>query len=466
MPKLKIFVSYARVDEPLVRGLVEILRAGNFDPWFDHALLVGQNFGNQILEAIRDCDRFLYALTPESVASEWCRWEFAQAVRAGKPIVPVLMQAKTPIPEALKDVHYADLTQGTTVEDGARLTAGIHAAETIPPARVPLSPIPGDEPERPVESAAPTRLATEDRLIDEAYGLYREKRYVEARVLLLDCLLIDALNVEARKLLVLVEQYISTSFPEVAPPLPRVPAILPPPFEWSYIPTGQVTLEDAAARGGTRGGTYTVQAFTITKYPITNRQYRVFMDGKEGYRDPQWWDYSENAQQWRHKHVRPVQIKFFNYDYPCRYVSWYDATAFCRWLSNRSKLTIRLPSEQQWQRAAQGDDDRTFPWGNEPDATYCNILGSGVGGPTSVLRYPEGASPFGVVDLCGNVWEWCTNEWASGESRPFGDTMRALRGGSWDSPGYNARCGCRGRADPTTASEYYGFRIVCLNSDT
>ena len=75
----KIFISYAHVDQPRVRELVDILRAGGHDPWFDHRLVVGQPWQDQLLAAISTCDCFLYAMTPEAIASTWCQWEFAQA---------------------------------------------------------------------------------------------------------------------------------------------------------------------------------------------------------------------------------------------------------------------------------------------------------------------------------------------------------------------------------------------------
>lgn len=121
----RIFVSYARVDIYLVRQLVAILEAGGHEAWFDHRLLPGQDWKEQLRGGIHSCDAFVYALTPESIASEWCRWEFARAIEMGKPIIPVLFQANTNLPDLLSCTQYVDFSQGPTPEAAARLMNGL-----------------------------------------------------------------------------------------------------------------------------------------------------------------------------------------------------------------------------------------------------------------------------------------------------------------------------------------------------
>jgi len=243
---MKIFISYAHVDEYRVRELVDILRDSEFEPWFDQRLVVGRAWEEQILAAIQDCERFLYALTPESVQSRWCQWEFAQAVHAGKPIIPVLVQKMGTLPGVLAGIQYADFSNGPQPRAVAKLITGVMGAKVISPDGVPLLPASHDKPERPVETVKSSRKLG-DQLYEDAYSLFRQKHYVEALELLHDCLLIDENHVEAQKLLVLVERRL---------PLVPVTDILPPPFEWVEIPAGKVTLEDASRDGGTAGGEY------------------------------------------------------------------------------------------------------------------------------------------------------------------------------------------------------------------
>jgi formylglycine-generating enzyme required for sulfatase activity len=234
---------------------------------------------------------------------------------------------------------------------------------------------------------------------------------------------------------------------------------LQPPFEWCNVPAGYVAIEDASARGGTRGGRYRVEAFAIGKYPITNAQYDVFVDDRDGYVNPGWWDFSPEARQWRRDHTKPRGSAYEGHDLPCTNVSWYEAVAFCSWLAFKTGLDTMLPTEQQWQRAAQGDDNREYPWGDEFDPNRCN-QGNHVGQPTPVTRYPTGASPYGVTDMSGNVWEWCLNEWGTDSARLSGGGMRVVRGGSWGFYQSLARVTSRNWHDPSDWAVNQGFRIA------
>ena len=148
-------------------------------------------------------------------------------------------------------------------------------------------------------------------------------------------------------------------------------AILCPPFEWCPIPGGAVTIEDARHYGGSQGGRYQVDDLAIAKYPITNAQYKRFLDHPNGYTNHQWWEYSPEAAQWRRDHERPRPTAFEGPDLPRTRVSWFDSLAFCHWLSAEHNLhgapndlakgRIRLPTEQEWQRAAVGDSGRSYP---------------------------------------------------------------------------------------------------------
>lgn len=243
--------------------------------------------------------------------------------------------------------------------------------------------------------------------------------------------------------------------------LPRVEDVLPPPFAWCDIPAGRVTLEAGGYLRETT--TFDVPEFAITKYPITNAQYKVFVSAKDGYADPQWWDYSGDASQWRKANPRPQATAFPVDDHPRTNVSWYDAVAFCRWLTAKTGQQIALPTAQQWQRAAQGDDGRTYPWGNEFDVNKANTRESGIERTTPVTQYPRGASPFGVLDMSGNVWEWCLTAWYIEKTALDSIGGRCLRGGSWSDYRGSARLSFRNRNNPNEWGSHVGFRM-CLSS--
>jgi formylglycine-generating enzyme required for sulfatase activity len=185
----------------------------------------------------------------------------------------------------------------------------------------------------------------------------------------------------------------------------------------------------------------------------------VFIDDPDGYMISSWWRFSPEAEQWRRDRPKPCGPAFEGADLPCTKVSWYEAVAFCRWLSSKSGLEIMLPTEQQWQRAAQGDDGREYPWGDEFDPSRCNF-GNNVGGPTPVTKYPLGASPYGVMNMSGNTWEWCLNEWGADSTRLKGNGVRGVRGGSWGFYQNLARAAARNWHDPGDWAVNQSFRIA------
>jgi len=147
-------------------------------------------------------------------------------------------------------------------------------------------------------------------------------------------------------------------------------------------------------------------------------------------------------------------------------VSWYECVAYCLWLSDRTGEQIMLPTDAQWQYAAQGDDGRTFPWGNTWDCAHCNNSVKPCDDShktTPVTKYEgKGDSFFGVTDMAGNVWEWCL-----GDSNLFNNDInihseqRVLRGGSWGTGvTVGFRCVSRDRVTPRNGVNDGGFRFV------
>jgi len=249
--------------------------------------------------------------------------------------------------------------------------------------------------------------------------------------------------------------------------------MMPKPFDWITIPEGNVTLTKPLGylREGT---TYSVPTFEMAKYPITNAQFDRFINNPDGYEDTQWWDFSEDAQKWRTKNKQPQPRMFDGDTYPRVNVCWYEAIAFCLWLSAITGEKIMLPTEQQWQRAAQGDDGRIYPWGDRWDKSRCNNAmsvknwrGKEIGrskSTTPVTQYEgRGDSPFGVVDMAGNAWERCLTDYLTGKTDLLGANARIFRGCSWkhqDSDFF--RTVHRERDETSYSNNDVGFRIARL----
>lgn len=218
-----------------------------------------------------------------------------------------------------------------------------------------------------------------------------------------------------------------------------------PLLEWCDIPEGYVIIEKQKIF---------VPAFRMAKYPVTYGQFQAFIYAPDGYQNGEWWEGIA-----RREHTPEEQIWKID-NHPRENVNWYEAMAFARWLAFKTGLPITLPTESQWQRAAQGSDGREYPWGNEFDKDKCNTWESGIGRTTLVDKYPNGVSPFGVMDMSGNVWEWCLNEYRSSEVNIGSSTARGLRGGSWYFNRGFACAASRFVGEPGSPFDFIGFRLV------
>jgi formylglycine-generating enzyme required for sulfatase activity len=152
-------------------------------------------------------------------------------------------------------------------------------------------------------------------------------------------------------------------------------------------------------------------------------------------------------------------------DHPVTGVTWEQARHYCIWAGGD------LPTEAQWEKAARGTDGRIYPWGDTINCSLANYADCKIKDTTRVDRYPTGASPYGVLDMSGNVWEW-TLDWydagyyavspASNPTGPLTGQYKVLRGGSWLNGASYVRAAYRFTAQPDQPNEYFGFR--CVNS--
>jgi hypothetical protein len=193
-------------------------------------------------------------------------------------------------------------------------------------------------------------------------------------------------------------------------------------------------------------------AYRISRYPVTNRQWQAFVDDG-GYADERWWNVLS-------EHQEPMSPRWTEPTAPRVTVNWFEAMAYCRWLSVKLGGVVTLPTEAQWERAARGVDGRDYPWGNtwwprDTADAMCQI------GRTSLVgTYPENASPDGVEDMVGNVEELCLSEYDG----PPGGTIRrrVVRGSSWGSSrsDWFCRTDFRYMAWPADRRDFLGFRLV------
>ena len=231
--------------------------------------------------------------------------------------------------------------------------------------------------------------------------------------------------------------------------------------EMIFIPAGDFTMGSAIQSEEKPPHSVFLDAFFIDKYEVTNAQYKVCV--QSGSCTPP------------HERKSGQRSSYYNNssfaEYPVIYVDWEQAKTYCEWRGGR------LPTEAEWEKAARGVDGRKYPWGNQaPDCALANygsdelLADACVGDSSAVGSYPQGASPYGVLDMAGNVWEW-VQDWFRDDYYSSMDTWfnppgpdsgesRGLRGGGYTSERVTLRASYRGFMFPEITDEVIGFRCV------
>ena len=237
-----------------------------------------------------------------------------------------------------------------------------------------------------------------------------------------------------------------------------------PQIDWLPVsPGGEIEVEKQR---------FTVKPFYVAKYLITYPQFQAFLDAPDGFEDERWWqgfpkEYIKQA----------MSTAVAQYDnYPRDSVSWYQAVAFTRWLDTKYRehalfaqfaagdWQIRLPTEQEWQWMAQnGTDARRYPWGSWDEHPRANTTEAGIGDrSTAVGMYPHGIADCGALDVAGNLFEWCLNDYENPEiiDGYSNEERKVLRGGSFNSILNLAAASYRDGDDPNYGNSSCGFRLV------
>jgi formylglycine-generating enzyme required for sulfatase activity len=246
-----------------------------------------------------------------------------------------------------------------------------------------------------------------------------------------------------------------------------------PDIEWINVPAGAFlfgsdpTADPVAKDIETPQQRLELPSYSLSRYPITYRQYEAFVDS-DGYTNPAYW--SERGWQWKADKTCPTlawEDSYFRVaNQPVIGVSWYEMQAFCQWFSTQVGNEIRLPTEPEWEKAARGPEGLIYPYGNTFDASKGNTEPSGIGRPCAVGLFPHGASPYGVLDMSGNIFEWTTTRFRPYPYDPddgredltqYGS--RIFRGGAFAYDSVLARCAFRSHFYPYARYDWVGFRV-------
>lgn len=266
--------------------------------------------------------------------------------------------------------------------------------------------------------------------------------------------------------------------------------------EMVYIPPGEFLMGSKNGEGYPPENpqhTVYLDPYYIGKYEVTNREFLRFVE-ETGYItqvEKNGWGWVWVGKKWRRVRganwkapLGPGSSISDKMNHPVVQVSWFDAMAYCRWLSKVTGERYFLPTEAQWEKAARGTDGRRWPWGDEWDGTRLNFADKNTNCPwrdesvddgyrytAPVGNYPGGASPYGTMDMAGNVWEWCM-DWYEPEyyaisprinpTGPENGSSRVIRGGSWYAEKTGVRCAQRYHSHPAFGDAGTGFRVVKL----
>ncbi|MBI5649862.1 MAG: SUMF1/EgtB/PvdO family nonheme iron enzyme [Chloroflexi bacterium] len=219
-------------------------------------------------------------------------------------------------------------------------------------------------------------------------------------------------------------------------------------------------------------------AYRIGRYPVTNAEFARFVAAK-GYANQVYW--TQAGWDWKKDRAEPERYggDFDLPDHPVVGISWYEAVAYCNWLTETLRANgelapdqiIRLPTEAEWEKAARGEHGREYPWGDEFDSAKANTAESKIQHTTAVGQFsPAGDSPYGCADMAGNVWEWCGTKWvvdykiydADSKHREDleGKFPRVLRGGAFSFESNCVRAAFRRGDGPDFGGRFRGFRVV------
>ncbi|MBX3327429.1 MAG: SUMF1/EgtB/PvdO family nonheme iron enzyme [Nitrospira sp.] len=353
-----IFISYANEDRDRIRSLVEVLEAEGWSVFWDRTIPSGKTWREFIGKGLRDARCVMVAWSETSIESTWVQEEADEGRERGI-LHPVLIDDVRP-PLGFKYIQ------------GAKL-AGWNFRDPSPEFKRFLRDLEGTlGPPRPGESvSSPSGMQPQEQL--------RSQRRPAS----------------------------DTQPTPVSSEIKQVGAVTP--VDMVMVPKGPFLYGDDNTR------TVIDYDYWIDKYPVTNEKYRAFIKA-DGYKNQAYW--SPGGWKWKTSgaitgpgHLNELN-KVDKADHPVVGVSYYEAEAYAKWAGNR------LPTEQEWEKAARGKDGRKYPWGEEFDEGSCNHMSMGLLGAlsstfrsvtTPVTQYPNGVSPYGCYDMVGNVYEWCSS---------------------------------------------------------
>jgi formylglycine-generating enzyme required for sulfatase activity len=437
-----VFISYSKKDRNYARILADALLNRGFDVWFDAKIDYGDNWERAIFNAVDGCAAFVVIMSPDSYESVWVQRECHHAEKRQKPPFPLLLDGE--------EFPRYGLTQYVNVSDQKLPPDGFYErlAEYVPQKSARGAELVGEDESAAKPVAEAIQEESESRP-GRLFSLVTNRTITPEIQRWLDKIIDPATLPYERAQAGMELAKVNDPRRGTVLRMDRIPDI-----DWVKIPRGKFTYQSGIDKD--------LPDYYIARYPITYVQFQAFIDAANGYSNDEWWDGLAVRQ------TEPGDQSFKTVNLPRESVSWYDAVAYCRWLSARLSYTIRLPTDAEWEKAARGTDGRMYPWGDEYITGYANVNESTLDRSGHYLRqtlavgvYPQGASPYGVLDMTGNVWEWCANLYDDPDNDALDEIgPRILRGGSWYNNQQSGRTWFRVSGDADGRTALVGFRLA------
>ena len=472
----RFFITHSWKDIDFTRRLCDDLRTSGLDGFFDaYSIKPGDVVSAEISRGLEACDIYVPILSHAALKSPWCEEEINAAItlgklpgRNGRPrIIPVLVEdCQDEMPIFLRSRLYISFAGRYQDALNELLTKGFGVISKLPSSPMsemspPLSP-------QTIKSTPPIFLPLRTWIAvgGGALGIF-------VLCVLIVCFVAQFFAASAPTPTRIAQATATPTLPPGTPTstarftLTPVPALGIGSTQMSAdgavmvsVPAGESLMgSNDADRDGQDNEkpqhTVYLDAFWIDKYEVTNALYKKCVDTGKC-----------SAPSDTQSHTRSSYYGNSTYDnYPVIYVSWNDAKNFCVWAGKR------LPTEAEWEKATRSADSRIYPWGNNFDGARLNSWDSTprVGDTTAVGSYAAGASPYGAMDMAGNVWEWVADWYDSGyyknspSRNPMGPSsgqFKVLRGGSWGDPWYYPRAAERLYFTPVDRKDGFGFRCA------
>ena len=472
-----IFISYSHSDAEYAHRLADTLQAEGFDVWIDARIDYGSQWPYEIQKQLDACEAFILIMTPRSFASEWVQSELQRAKRKLKPIFPMLLEGDEPW-LSVESTQYYDVRGGNLPDAKffsaiGRLTARHEGQAVQLPAtdvKKSFKPKPAGSPKVRTEiiiaviGAIATLLAAAIPILWSSLAKNSTPPPLANATSTFSSSSEETLSPEPSPTGVSVAQSKPTESPDSSDftDSKGVPMRLIPAGEFTM---GSSNVDAALAEcqnydSSCNHGWFedelvphpvSLDAFYIDIYEVTNGLYADCVNA--------------GACQPPKKTSSDTRSSYYGNsafdNYPVIFIEWDMAKTYCEWRE------ARLPTEAEWEKAARGTDQRTYPWGEEVDNTYTNY-NNNIGDTSAVGSYESGKSPYGIYDMAGNVWEWVADYYSdtyysnSPSSNPLGPDSgqeKVLRGGSWYDPAYLIRTTTRLQQNQPVDNNY-GFRCA------